>query len=69
MLIDPYLPTSINQSIFMSYDGHGVEDYEGSGDEDDSGTAMALKEILNGSTDSIDIFGRVYDKGKTVKVS
>ena len=69
MLIEPYLPTSLNQSIFMSYDGHGVEDYEGSGDEDDSDTAMAFKEILNGSTDSIDIFGRVYDKGKTVKVS
>ena len=53
MLIDPHLPTSLNQSIFdeaIEYDADDDIDY-------------VLLTSSNGSTDSLDIFGRVYDKG------
>ena len=54
MLIDPHLPTSLNQSIFdVDVD-----------DETDDDVDYVLISSLNGSSDSIDIFGRVYDKGK-----
>ena len=54
MLIEPHLPTSLNQSIFdVDVD-----------DEIDYDAEYVLISGLNGSSDSIDIFGRVYDKGK-----
>ena len=53
MLIEPHLPTSLNQSIFD-------DDID---DETDDDADYVLLSSLNGSSDSIDIFGRVYDKG------
>ena len=55
MLIDPHLPTSLNQSIFdeaIEYDADDDIDY-------------VLLTSSNGSNDSLDIFGRVYNKGIT----
>ena len=53
MLIDPHLPTSLNQSIF----DEAIE-YVADDDVD-----YVLLTSSNGSTDSLDIFGRVYDRG------
>ena len=55
MLIDPHLPTSLNQSIFdeaIEYDADDDIDY-------------VLLTSSNRSNDSLDIFGRVYDRGIT----
>ena len=49
MLIEPHLPSSMNDSIFDL-----IGDYENDGEDMDSS---------NGTSDSIDIFGRIYDEG------
>ena len=54
MLIEPHLPSSMNESIFDV-----IGDYENDGEDMDS----SLLPTVNGSSDSIDIFGRIYDKG------
>ena len=54
MLIEPHLPSSMNESIFDV-----VADYENDSEDMDS----SLLPAINGSSDSIDIFGRIYDKG------
>jgi hypothetical protein len=54
MLIEPHLPSSMNESIFDV-----IGDYENDGEDMDS----SLLPTVNGSSDSIHIFGRIYDKG------
>ena len=55
MLIEPHLPSHINQSIFDPIDAYDETDLD-----------YDLLTTLNGSSDSIDIFGRVYDKRKCI---
>ena len=52
MLIDPHLPTSLNQSIFDDISWEDAEDYR------DYASQLSSNESLD-----LDIFGRVYDKG------
>lgn len=51
MLIDPHLPTSLNQSIFDEISWEDAEDYN------DYASQLSSNESLD-----LDIFGRVYDK-------
>jgi len=51
MLIDPHLPTSLNQSIFDEISWKDAEDYN------DYASQLSVNESLD-----LDIFGRVYDK-------
>ena len=52
MLIDPHLPTSLNQSIFDEISSEDAEDYN------DYASQLSSNESLE-----LDIFGWVYDKG------
>ena len=56
MLIEPHLPSSINQSIF---DPINSNDYV----TDEVFQNHDLIPTLNETSDTIDIFGRIYDKG------
>ena len=54
MLIEPHLPSSINQSIFDP-----INNNEFVTDE----VFQEYDLTLNETSDAIDIFGRIYDKG------
>ena len=56
MLIEPHLPSSINQSIFDPINGNDYVTDEVFQNHD-------LIPTLNETSDTIDIFGRIYDKG------
>ena len=56
MLIEPHLPSSINQSIFDPI-------YSNELVTDEVFQEYDLMPTLNETSDTIDIFGRIYDKG------
>ena len=56
MLIEPHLPSSINQSIFDPIYGNELV-------TDEVFQEYSLMPTLNETSDTIDIFGRIYDKG------
>ena len=56
MLIEPHLPSSINQSIFDPINNNEFV-------TDEVFQEYDLMPMLNETSDTIDIFGRIYDKG------
>ena len=56
MLIEPHLPSSINQSIFDPINNNEFV-------TDEVFQEYDLMPTLNETSDTIDIFGRIYDKG------